>query len=251
MDSGHHKGRHLGQWYSRCPVWCLFWLCPQDTSSRVLLCLPTGWPLPWPLTVAAVGALLRLHTLCSPLLDSQRSPRDHAWVHSAPRSGQPLSAQHCANWILTGSIASPDSQVMPSLAHMEGQKEFGWSWASGSSSKRLSSMSFVNRWSAYGNLKCKCQFWSHTGRILYFLPLCAQLTSCSRDDQCADAGVEPPFQIWRYWKSYYEILKIFENIENSLTSLMFENVSLQRLTKSRLAKTNLWFYFLRSEKEYW
>ena len=237
---GHHEGRHLGQWCARWPLWCPFWLCPQDTSSQVLLCLPASWPAPWPLTVAAVGALLQLHTLCSPLLSSQRSP--HALATRPPGLGQPLSAQHCAHWILTGSFALPDSQVMPSLAHVEGQKEFGWGRASGSSSKRLSSMGFGNRWCAYGNLKCKCPFWSHTGRILYFLPLCAQLTSCFRDDQCAGAGVELPFHIWRYWKSY-EILK------SSLTSLMHGNTSLQRLVQSHSAKTNLWFYFLSNEKK--
>lgn len=77
------------------------------------------------------------------LSSSQRSP--HARATRPPGLGQPPSAQHCARWILTGSFALPDSQVMPSLAHVEGQKEFGWGRASGSSSKRLSSMGFGNR----------------------------------------------------------------------------------------------------------
>ena len=239
---GHHKGRHVGQWCARCPLWCPFWLCPQDTSSQVLLCLPTSWPAPWPLTVAAVGALLQPHTLCCPLLYSQRGPHAHARDHSTPRSwSAPVCTALCPldlNWVLCFAWFTSDAISCP----VEGQKEFGWGRASGSSSKRLSSMGFVNRRCAYGNLKCKCPFWSHTGRILYFLPLCAQLISCSRDDQCADAGVELPFHIWRYSKSYYEILK------SSLTSLMHGNTSLQRLIQSHSAKTNLWFYFLSNEK---
>lgn len=125
------------------------------------------------------------------------------WMASIwPRGpGLPSSAQHCAHWLLVGSFALPDLHVMPSAADMEGQREFGGSQPSQSSSSMVSCVNFgnfqisaVNRWHASVKLKC------HTERMLYFLPLCPLLTGSQPTPQMPkvpNVRVEPPFHILR------------------------------------------------------